>query len=138
MEEVITNETATEAWIAYLKAQTSVVALLSSSLQIKETEWQGDQFKYPGIRVSLDFEVGDDICFPDSMTVYLDTFSEQKSSKEAVHITATLLTTLRNLGSFTQNGIKFFMIYTRKVTRPNRIESGAWQSTLEINAKASG
>jgi len=135
---VITNETATEAWIAYLKSQTSVVALLSSSLQIKELEYQGDGFVYPGIRVSLDFMPGEDLCFPDGMTVYLDTFSEQKSSKEAVHITAVLLTVLRNLSSFTQNGIKFFMIHTLKVTRPNRIESGAWQSTLEINAKASG
>jgi len=135
---VITNETATEAWIAYLKAQTSVVALLSSSLQIKELEYQGDQFVYPGIRVSLDFESGEDKCFPDSMTVYLDIFSEQKSSKEAVHITATILTALRTLDNFTQNGIKFFMVHPKKVTRPNRIESGAWQSTLEIDAKASG
>ena len=135
---MITNETATEAWIAYLKSQTSVVALLNSSLQIKELEYQGDGFVYPGIRVSLDFMPGEDNCFPDGMTVYLDTFSEQKSSKESVHITATLITVLRTLGSFTQNNIKFFMIHVVKITRPDRIESGAWQSTLEINAKASG
>jgi hypothetical protein len=135
---VITNEGATEAWIAYLKAQTPITSLLNSSLQIKELEYQGDGFVYPGIRVSLDYMPGEDNCFPDSMTVYLDTFSEQKSSKEAVHITATVLNVLRNISSFTQNNVKFFMIHVRKISRPDRIESGAWQSTLEIDAKASG
>lgn len=135
---MITNEDAIIAWIAYLKAQTSVTSLLANANQIKELEWQGTDFVYPGIRVSLDFYPGEDNCFPDGMTVYLDTFSEQKSSKEAVHITATLLNILRNLGSFTQGNVKFFMIHVAKITRPDRIESGAWQSTLEINAKASG
>ena len=135
---MITNEDATIAWIAYLKAQLPITSLLNSPLEIKELEFQGDSFLYPGIRVSLDFYPGEDNCFPDGMTVYLDTFSEQKSSKEAVHITATILTILRNLSSFTQNGVRFFMIHVAKITRPDRLESGVWKSTLEINAKASG
>lgn len=136
---MITNEDATIAWVAYLKSQSTVlVPPLANISQIKELEWQGTDFVYPGIRVSLDYMPGEDNCFPDSMTVYLDTFSAEKSSKEAIHITALLLNLLRNLGSFTQNGVKFFMIHVTKITRPDRIESGAWQSTLEINAKASG
>lgn len=135
---MITNEDAQTAWIAYLKSQLSVTSLLDSPHQIKESEYQSDEFKYPGIRVSLDFIPGEDICFPDTMMVFLDVFSEEKSSKQAVHISAILLTLFRNLNAFTQNNVKFFMIHVRKIVRPNRLESGAWKSTLEIEAKASG
>lgn len=135
---MITPETAQAAWIAYLKSKTVITSLLSSSLQIKELEYQGNQFDYPGIRVSLDFMPGEDVCFPDTMKVYLDVFSEEKSSKQSVHIASELLILLRNTASFTQNNIKFFMIHVSKIPRSDRLESGVWKATVEVEAKASG
>jgi hypothetical protein len=135
---MITPETAQAAVVAYLKSQTTLVALLANANQIKEMEWQGDDFVYPGVRVSLDFVSGDDICFPDTLTVYIDAFSEEKSSKQAVHLSSVIYTLLRNTASFTQNGIKFFMIHPRLVKRPDRLESGVWKSAIEVDVKASG
>jgi hypothetical protein len=135
---MITGETAQAAWVAYLKNQPNIVALLRDALQIKEREWQGDDFVYPGIRVSLDLMPGEDSCFPDTMKVYLEVFSEEKSSKQASHIAGELTILLRNTASFSQNGIKFFMIHIKKIERPDRIESGVWLSTIEVEAKASG
>jgi hypothetical protein len=140
MEEVtiLTGELIQAAWIAYLKSQTSITSLLLNSLQIKELEYQGDSFVYPGIRVSLDLMPGDAECFPDRTTVYIDVFSEEKSSKQAAHLAGAITTLLRTTDNFTQNGVKVFYVQVVKVKRPDRIESGAWQSHIEIDSMASG
>jgi hypothetical protein len=135
---MLTGELVQEAWITYLKAQVSITSLLDSPLQIKEREFQGDSFKYPGIRVSVDLMPGEAECFPDRVTTYIDIFSEEKSSKQAAHIAGAVTTLLRSTDNFTQNGVKTFYTHIRKVVRPDRIESGAWQSHIEIESQANG
>ena len=51
---MIDNDDIQAGLVAYLKAQTTtIVALLDSSGEIKEDQWQGTTFLYPAVRVDL-------------------------------------------------------------------------------------
>ena len=128
------QETVQEAWIAYLKSQTTLVALLDNSLQIKQLQWQGDEFLYPAVRVSVDYFPSVNGCGPDDIDIFIDVFSEEKSAKEVLHISSVLQTILQKK-AFTQNGIKFPMVWVKKIDKPVR-DIYAWKSTLNIKALA--
>lgn len=127
------------ALLAYLKAQTSLTSLLANSGQIKETQWQGEDFSYPAIRTGNDILPSQDGCSPDGVegTVYI--FSEQKSSKQCSLVAAEVSRILHRL-SFTSpvNGVKFMRIYVTRVTYPNQLEGTTiWQSQVQITAQVS-
>ena len=128
------NETAQAAWIAYLKSKTQLTSLLSSSLQVKETQYQGDVFDYPAVRVSIDYFPSVNGCGTDDIDVFIDVFSEEKSSKQAAHIAAVLNTILQK-HPFTQNGIKFPMVWVKEIKKPVR-DIFAWKSCLVIKGLA--
>lgn len=128
------GESVQASWVAYLKSQLNLVALLDSSLQIKELQWQGTEFLYPAVRVSVDYMPSVNGCGPDDIEVFIDVFSEQKSSKQAAHIAAVLQSILQKK-PFTQNGIKFPLVWVKKVDRPYR-DIFAWRSSLHIKGLA--
>lgn len=129
------QETTKAAWIAYLKTKTALVALLNSSLQIKELQWQGDEFLYPAVRVSVDYMPSINGCGPDDILVDIDIFSEEKSSKQAVHIGAVLQGILQKK-PFTQNGLKFSMVWVEKIDKPVR-DPLAWKVSMHIKGLVS-
>ncbi len=123
------------AWIAYLRSKPQVTSLLAGGAnEIKELEWQGEVFSYPNIRVSVDYYPSVNGCGPDDFDLYIDVFSEEKSSKQAVHI-AEVLQNLLHKKPFTQSGVKFPMVWVKKVDRPDR-DIFAWRSTLHIKGLA--
>jgi len=124
------NETAQSSWIAYLKSKPQLVALLDSSLQIKEQQWQGDAFLYPAVRVYIDYYPSVNGCGTDKIDVYIDVFSDEKSSKQAAHISATLDAILQK-HPFEQNGIKYPMVWVKEIKHPVR-DIYAWKSCLVI------
>lgn len=128
------NETAQSAWVAYLKSKSQLTALLSSSLQVKETQYQGDQFDYPAVRVAVDYFPSVNGCGTDKIDVYIDVFSAEKSSKEAAHISAVLDSILQK-HPFEQNGIKFPMVWVKEIKKPVR-DIYAWKSSLLIKGLA--
>ena len=123
-------ETTWEAWIAYLKSKTQLVALLNSSSEIKEQQWQGTDFLYPAVRLYIDYHPSINGCGVDNADVYIDIFSEQKSSKEAQHIASTLENILQKK-QFSQNGIKFPMVWLKDIIHPNR-DIYSFKSCLNI------
>lgn len=129
------GETSQAAWVAYLKSKTQLTTLLANSGQIKETQWQGDEYVYPAVRVHIDYYPSINGCGPDDIDVFIDVFSEQKSSKQAAHISAVLQSILQKK-PFTQNGIQFPMVWVKKVNKPNHDDPGVWQSSLEIKGLA--
>jgi hypothetical protein len=138
MEEIMATadqETTQAAWIAYLKSRTTLVAALDNSLQIKELQFQGDTFLYPAVRVSVDYMPSINGCGPDDIEVDIDIFSEEKSSKEAVHIAAILMGLLQKK-TFTQNGLKFPMIWVEKIDKPFR-DIFAWKVSMHIKGLVS-
>lgn len=127
-------ETTQAAWIAYLKSKTQLVSLLDSSLQIKEQQWQGDEFKYPAIRVAVDYFPSVNGCGTDDIDVMIDVFSEEKSSKQAAHIAAVLQSILHK-HPLSQNGVKFPMVNVQKIQKPFR-DIFAWKVSVPIKGLA--
>lgn len=121
-----------EAWIADLKSRTQLTSLLvnGGAEEIREAEWQGTDFLYPNIRVSLDWMPPIEGCGPEDADVYLEVFSAQKSSKETT-IIASKIAELYHKKPFTSNGIHFSTVVVRKVDKPNR-SIYAWLSTVHI------
>jgi hypothetical protein len=50
---VLGNDQIQEAWVLYLKANTNILAELNDNDEIREDNWQGDEFSYPNIRVRI-------------------------------------------------------------------------------------
>lgn len=134
-----TVEEVQTALLAYLKAQTSITSLLANSGQIKETQWQGEDYSYPAIRVGNDVLPSKDGCSPDGVEGSVFIFSEQKSSKQCSQVASEVSKVLHRL-SFTSavNGAKFMRIYVDRVTYPKQLEGTTiWQSQVQITAQVS-
>ena len=124
-----------EAWITDLKSHSDILnsgTFPSGTFpeEIREQEWQGTQFIYPNIRVSLDFMPSVNGCGPDNADVYIEVFAEDKSSKLASTI-ASYIFSLYHKVPFTSLGIRFSTVVVRKVSAPTRSIYG-WMSKVHI------
>jgi len=118
-------------WIASLKSKPTVTSLLvgSGAEEIRECEYQGDKFIYPNIRVGCDYKPSINGCGPDDADVYIEVFSEQKSSKEAAHIASTIVP-LYHKRAFRINGRKYSTVVVTKLDKPNR---SIWAWVVKIH-----
>lgn len=120
-----------EAWIADLKSRPEITAIHPNfPVEIREAEYQSDNFTYPNIRVSLDFMPSIEGCGPDDADIYIDVYSEEKSSKQAITISSVILQ-LYHKHPFTSNGIHFSTVVVRKVEKSDRTIY-AWDSRVHI------
>lgn len=127
---ITTGNNVQAAWVAYLKAQPTLVALLPSSNNIKELEWQGEDWTYPAVRISVDFFPSVNGCIPRA-EIFIDIFSEGKTSNQASNI-AGMIQNLVHRRPFTSVGVTSFMVIVQEVTHPAR-SIFAWQSSIKIN-----
>ncbi|HET8685827.1 MAG TPA: hypothetical protein VFM18_04090 [Methanosarcina sp.] len=120
------------AWIAYLKSKPQLTVLLTNggANEIRETQWQGDEFAYPAIRVSVDYFPSINGCGPDDIDVQIDVFSEEKSSKQASHI-ASVLQSILHKHPFTSLGVHFPMVNVQTIKFPFK-DIYAWKVTIPI------
>jgi len=125
-----TSETFKAAWIASLKSKPTLLALLSTSGDIKETQWQGSDFIYPAVRVSVDFMPSVNRCGPDDADVEIKVYSEEKSSKQSVHI-ANVIYGLYHGHPFTAAGVMFNTVIVKKIDKPMR-SIFAWETCVKI------
>ncbi len=123
-----TPETFREAWIADLKAQPTLVALVGK--EIREVEYQSTDWTYPCVRVAVDFKPSLNRCGPDDGDIDIEVYSAEKSSKEASHI-ASIIFELYHGIPFEANGIKFSTVIVREVTKPDR-SIFAWKTVVKV------
>ena len=127
-----TGKDVQEAIISYSKSQSSLTSLLpTGTVEIRELEWQGEQFQYPNVRVSVDFYPPVNGCQP-SAEIYFDIFSEKKSSMEASTI-AGVIQNIYHRKPFTLGNVKFFSMIVTEVSSPNR-GIYAWQSRVKVRS----
>lgn len=127
MQNSITTKS---AMLGYLKSQASITSLLGSPTDIKERQWQGEDFEFPAIRVSLDYMPSLNGCGPDDAEFMIEVFSDKPSSMEADNISGTI-STLLHKHPFTYSGVKFPVVIVTKVDKAERSIYG-WLSRINL------
>ena len=136
------NDLIQSAIVAYLKSQTTVLAELKDTDEIREDQWQGSTFTYPNIRVRLISNIPlENNCDGSTVVMSILTFSEEASSHEADRIAGIINTAL--CGS-EEKGKSFVYQSIRFSTFPNNLipairqDKNTWRSEVLIRATVSG
>ena len=79
---MLSNDEIQAGIIAYLKANTVVLAALPDDNEIREDQWQGSEFEYPNIRVKLNpsVPINAETCEHMQISISFLVFSELKLS----------------------------------------------------------
>lgn len=131
------------AIIAKLKATsaitTELVADESTVNEIREDQWQGDEFDYPNIRVRMisnnpDGDTAE--CKTASITVSIMVFSQRYSSLESDKIAGIIHASL-NGRTFSANNLEVFL-RTADLIPAVRSDIRTWRSECLMDGKVSG
>lgn len=126
---LIRNDEIQASLVARLKANTTIVALLNSSDDIKEVQSQSREFNYPAVRVRLfsTVPVAKAGC-ANQVEVGILVFSEQGSSYEADRITGIIGNELHD-SSFVSSSLAFHLSVTNLIHAYRRDER-TWQAEV--------
>jgi hypothetical protein len=134
----IRNDELQSTLVAYLKTIVAITNLLVTednsigSKEIREDQWQGDNFFYPNIRVRIIGNVPD--CPGSDFTVSFMAFSQDFSSWEADKIAGIIGTSL-NDKSFSQGGI-FIHLRTTNLIPAVRSDLHTWRAECLMQGRA--
>lgn len=133
-----TSDEVQAAMVAYLKSKSAITSLLKDSKEIRESYWQGVDFTYPNIRVCVDFVPSINGCGPDKADITIESFSEEKSSREA-ELLSNALTRLLHKHPFSVSvqlpnqsavTVKFPIVVVEKTEKAERSIYGWLSRTL--------
>ena len=132
------NDEIQAALIAHLKANANIVASLGvpGADEIREDQWQSDQFVYQNIRVRLIDNAPLGTCNMSRIEVSFMVYSEEQSSQQADNIAGIINDELRDT-SFTSNGIAFSSTIIRLVPAI-RQDTLTWRAEAIFRMTASG
>ena len=136
---MLRNDQIQAALIAKLKANTTIVAELASSADIKEDQYQGTEFNYPGVRVQLNSNESltqDANCPHTRIGLSLLIFTEDDSSLEADRIAGIIHNEL-HAQQYTINGIAI-SLHTTNLIPAIRSDVRTWRSQILMSGIASG
>ena len=132
---MLRNDEIQTAIVAYLKTKTAITSLLitednvTGTSEIREDQWQGDNFLYPNIRVRMisNAPFGDsDQCDASTFTVSIMSYSEEASSQQAEKISGIISTSL-NAKSFVQGSVSMFLRTTNLIPAV-RADTHTWRA----------
>lgn len=135
---MLRNDEIQAALIAKLKGNVTIVALLSSSGDIKEDQWQGTNFIYPAVRLQLNSNepLGGFDCRHLRIGLSILVFSETDNSLQADQIAGIINNELHEK-PFSSNGIAISLRMTNLVPAV-RSERLIWRSQILMTGIASG
>lgn len=125
----LNKENCKEAWIANLKTQSTLTALVGN--EIRECDYQATDWVYPCVRLDVDFKPSVNGCGPDDAYVSVYCYSAEKSSKESAHI-ASLIGDLYHKHPFTQNSHMFPVVVVTDVSKSIR-SIFAWETLVTVH-----
>lgn len=135
---MLRNDEIQTALIAKLKGNATIVALLSSSEDIKEDQWQGADFIYPAVRLQLNSNqplAGGD-CRHLRIGLSILVFSESDNSLEADKIAGIINNELHEK-QFSSNGIAISLRTTNLIPAV-KSDVRTWRSQILMTGIASG
>ena len=130
------NDEIQAALIAWSKANITITAEVVA-VEIREDQWQGDEFTYPNIRLRLiSNNPLTEQCNYSTVSLSWLVFNEDNSSLEADRIAGIISNELHEK-SFQSNNIAFMFSVTNLVPAI-RSDRNTWRSEVIINGVASG
>ena len=136
---MLRNDQIQAAIIAKLKANNTIVALLDSSAEIKEDQYQGTEYNYPAVRVQLNSNeplTQDENCPHTRIGVTLLVFTEDDNSLEADRIAGIIHNEL-HAQQYTINAIAM-SLHTTNLLPAIRSDIRTWRSQIMMSGIASG
>lgn len=128
--------------IARLKTYPTPTGAFTNSSEIRELEWQGDEFVYPNIRLDLednrDYFDEQERCSLQYIEFSVYVFSESRSSKQASQIKSEIIDFLKGRGwtNLTHN-VKFSSPRLIENIPAIRVEERIWRSQARFSSKVS-
>ncbi len=132
------NDEIQAALISWLKSNSTIIAELDAgATEIREDQWQGDEFTYPNIRVRMisNSPQSSDCNFSEFSCAF-QAFSEDNSSLEADRIAGIINNELHEK-AFQSNNIAF-TFQTTDLVPAIRSDRNTWRSEVLVNGIASG
>jgi hypothetical protein len=136
---MLRNDQIQAAIIAKLKGNATIVALLASSDEIKEDQYQSTEFNYPGVRVQLTGNeplTQDANCSHTRVGLNILVFTEDDNSLEADRIAGIIHNELHAY-QYTINGIAI-SLHTTNLVPAIRSDIRTWRSQIIMSGIASG
>ena len=117
-----------------LKGNATIIAELSSSEDIKESQYQGTEFIYPAVRVKIDDNTPENKTGCGQLAVVtILVFSEEDSSLEADRIAGIIAEELHE-SAFKANSIAFSFVVDNIIPAIRR-DFRTWQSAVMIHGR---
>lgn len=132
---MITNTQQREAWVQYLKSQSSITSLLTDPNEIREVSWKGELFSYPNIRVAAVNIIPhiNPSCNQSNGNIIIYVFSEEKSSKQADLIAGVIANFIHGR-KFTASGIRFWATVVTDLVAAVAESDAVWKAEIHLNA----
>jgi len=128
---MISVEDIQAALISKIKANATIMALLSDSSEVREINWKGQNFTYPNIRVKINSAPFYRACYQ-NLDASIFVFSEQASSTEANDIAGTITNEYHNK-SFSQSGVAFSHIIAEVIPAIS-VTMRSWRSEVQLKS----
>lgn len=123
---MIRNDEIQTAFISTTKGNANIVALLTTSEEIREDQWQGNEFVYPNIRIRMVSNSPMDADCRQQFTVSFMVFTEDASSEKADKIAGIIAGELHNK-AFVANLLKI-SLFTTNLLPAIRSDIRTWRS----------
>lgn len=127
--------------IAKLKSITSVTALLPEQASgIKESQWQGDTFQYPAVRLDLErsgyYFDEQERCSLYRLEFSIYVFSQERSSKQCSQITGLIENAMTSTGFTGISGTHYQRVKLEDKVSAFRQDEHTWRSQLIYSTRA--
>ena len=135
---MLRNDQIQSAWVAYLKSNATILAELPDNDEIREDNWQGDEFSYPNIRVRIvsNSPVAGRDCNLHDLVIGTLAFSENASSQQADRIAGIIADELHDKQFVSENIA--FGVRASDLIPAVRTDERTWRSEMISSIRASG
>lgn len=122
------------AFLTHLKSEPTLTsALIISGTEMRESQWQGEAFTFPAVRLSVDLMPSINRCGPDDADFIIEVFSAEKSSLQADTISGAIYKLLHG-HPFTSLGVNFPTVIVKKVDKALASIYG-WKSQIMVHTQ---
>lgn len=120
--------------VSYLKNNSATIGIVSK--EVREKQWQGNDFDYPAIRVKIIFQKPplDATCNWADLQFSVQCYSELASSQESESMELEVTKLLDNK-TISSGGVKIYSLHCVGMIGSNRVDERTWMAETMFTGK---